>query len=137
MNLLGLLAARWDGQAQCLLDEHDALVTLFQRALDVLRAGDQSFPALVDAMERVVSAGPPADYRLTTLIERTNRANAVAVDLIEACDRALDRPELSGLLPVRADLLRHLEQQAAGRSFQAMAPAGPAGRNGGAHAQSA
>jgi hypothetical protein len=155
VNLLGMLADRWDIQVQRLLDEQAFLAASFARAAAALAAIDEAPADLAVALREAArsvpvlsrpagdGAGPaPADFRLSALVERTDAMNALLVRLMETCDLALERPALAPLLPLRAELLHHVRAQAAARASQPYAlpaarPAAETSQNGDRHAQPA
>lgn len=120
-NILDMLAAQWDTEAQRLIEERRGLTRHFQEAADVLRrleaAGRKD--GLADLATALAEAATQeeTDFRLSALAERNNQLKGLLIRLMEVCDQAQEEPGLEPLLPIREAILHDLRAQLASYAF--------------------
>jgi len=122
INILDMLSAQWDMEAQLLIDERNSVTRHFREAAEALRRlngaeakGDLA--ELAAALEQAVAGQDETDFRLSALEERNNQLKALLIRLMEVCDRAINTPSWKPLLPVREAILRDVRAQVAARAF--------------------
>ncbi len=117
LALLGTIAAEWDGAADNLVRENEALQQLCRSAAE-LAAAERGTPFTESRQTLAVAAAlPPApNLRISTLAERNGRLWQVLQPVIEAAARA-DGTE-PWLAPIRAALQPLLRGYVAARQLR-------------------